>query len=131
MRLAHPARELRAEIRVQHKRVRLVDRDVIADWSKTVTICQRPVDVEQSLSNIPAKMFRCAWFEPRIRSEPGRMDEVVKSNNRFKAVLPALHEHIDITIQRAIVERGRRSRCVNPRGLYATPFNAQTKGIQA
>jgi hypothetical protein len=59
------------------------------------------------------------------------MDKVVKSNNRFKAILSALHQHIDVTIQRTVVERGRRSRCVNPRGLYATPFNAKTKSIKA
>ena len=32
------------------------------------------------------------------------MDEVMKGNNRFQTVLTAMHQYIDVSIERAIVE---------------------------
>src|ERR1700741_5001508 len=42
-----------------------------------------------------------------------------------------MHQHINVAFERAIVERGRRSRCVSPGGLNPAPFETETKGIQA
>src|SRR6516225_7666021 len=42
-----------------------------------------------------------------------------------------MHQHINVALERAIVEWGRRSRCVNPGWLNTAPFETETEGIQA
>src|SRR5260370_33779481 len=106
--LLFPARELGAEVGVQDKDVRIIDRNVVSDRRETVTVGQRPVHIQNRLANVAAEMFGYLGSEPRVCSEPGRMYKMVERQDRLEAVLTAIHEHLNVMIQCLVVEWRRR-----------------------
>src|SRR5260370_33162701 len=96
--LLFPARELGAEVGVQDKHVRLIDRNVVSDRPETVTVGQRPVHIQNRLANVAAEMFGYLRSEPRVRSEPGRMHKMVERQDRLEAILTALEQHLDAKV---------------------------------
>src|SRR3984893_3155872 len=130
MGLLFPAGKLRAEVGVQDKHVRLIDRNVVSDRPETVTIGQGPVHIQNRLANVAAEMFGYLRSEPRVCSEPGRMHKMVERQDRLEAILTALHEHLNVMVQCLVVEWRRRTRLVDVCWLHPAPFYPETECVE-
>src|SRR5260370_13166678 len=110
--LLFPAGKLRAEVGVQDKHVRLIDRNVVSDRPETVTVGQRPVHIQNRLTNVAAEMFGYLRSEPWVCSEPGRMHKMVERQDRLEAILTPLAEHINVMFYSLLLEWTRTTRLV-------------------
>jgi hypothetical protein len=68
-------------------------------------------------------------LHPWVCPEPGRMYKMVKGHDGLKSILVALHQHIDVVIQRLMIERRGRAHPINVGRLYSAPFDPKTERV--
>src|ERR1700722_14624588 len=68
--------------------------------------------------------------KPGIWTEPGRMDKMVERHDGFQPILTAGHQHINVVIQRFVIERRGCAHPIDIGGLHPAPLYPQAESVE-
>ena len=97
------------KVMVEGLEIRLVDGDEPARRLAGEILRQTAQEILKRMADESEEVFDRFRVQPGIQPEPRRIDEVMESDDRLKAMRPAIGDALCVAVERALVERRRRS----------------------